>query len=915
MKLGRRAAGAAIVVIAIAVAAAWRTHHREEHGATGSADPASPQAHDGLHLAGAGGLPAGRHLAGMVLLGDAPAPGATVHAVRAHGAIELPRVVADAGGRFDLGVLPADRYLVIAEKPQAAATSLLVDLRDPTVKSEQLALVLHACEASVHGVVRDIAGGPIGGARVARSQDSILWGEGTETDAAGNYELCTVRQDISLVAWADGYTLESATVKVSGRIAQDFMLSPEGEIAGQVVRAADRVPVPDAVVIANPEIDPMAPLLYAVSDQDGRFRFAGAHVGRYLLTARAAGLVTRRSVPVVAQIGAPEDDIVCELAATTSLAGRVVEGNQSIAGAQITLEERGRFRTDLETVTQADGGFWLDHLEPGDYVAKVFGYDMKDDAPAIHVDTADVSGVKIEVTSRASVTGRVTHAGKPVEGADVRVGYQHVVTDAEGRYEVRGLEAGTYRVYGESTRLGVFSPGPRVDLGAHDRKTGVDVELDLAGSISGKVVDQEGAPAVGVLVSFSLLHGRDYGAATTAEDGSFTARGLSGGGEYTYEVRAGYDADITYPPADRKRFPPIAVADGKTRVTGVTIRIRRQLAVIAGRVVSTGGEPVPDAIVRADLGASASERNYAAGVTATRTDQNGVFRLEDLVPGTYVLRALTTHGEQTLRDVTAGRKDVVIRIPEPGAITGTLEGFTDPPEIVATLQEQPFTSFHGVVRGNTFAIRGIPPGKYGIRATAASGNGLASAEVTEHGSTTVVLRSLGFGGIAGTVVDAKTHKPLAGLGCQYGMWSKRAFTDGAGRFQIDHVAAGEVDVFCSGPDHMRAYDTITVTGDQMTKVELLASSFTVEEVTKKGHSGFTLEQQFSETLVASVERGGPAERAGLRVGDVITTMNGAPIATLYTEDVEALPAGTTITFGIERDDKPQTITLTLGPLP
>jgi hypothetical protein len=913
VKLRRGAAIAAIVAVIVLVVV-WRTHHREDHAAAGGSDAVSLQGRDGFHLGVGGSALAGRRIAGMVLLGDATAPGVTVHAVRAHGAIELPRVVTDATGRFDLGVLPADRYLVVAEKPQTAGTSLLVDLRDPTVKSDQVALVLHACEASIHGVVRDAAGGPIGGARVARSQDTLLWGEGTDTDASGNYELCTVRQDVELVASADGYALESTTLKVSGRIRQDFMLSPEGEIAGQVVRATDKVPVPDAVVTANPEIDVLAPMLYAITDQDGKFHFAGAHVGRYLLNARAPGLTTRRSVPVIAQIGAPEDDVVCEVAALASIAGRVVEGGKGVAGAAVMLDQRGLFRTDLEAITQADGSFWIDRLEPGEYTAKVPLYDMPEDAPPIHVETTDVTGVVLAVTSRASIAGRVTHAGKPVEGADVRVGYHHVVTDADGRYEVRGLEAGTHIVYAESPRLGVFSPGPTVELGAHDHKAGVDVDMQLAGSISGKVVDQDGAAASGVLVNFSLLRGRDYGAATTAEDGSFTVTSLAGGGAYTYEVRAGYNADIAYPPVNGKRFAPIAVADGKTRVTGVTIKIRRELSVIAGRVVSTGGEPVPDAIVRADLIGPAMGSRYEASVAAARTDQNGAFRLADIVPGDYVLRALTTHGEQTLRDVDSGRKDVVIRVPDPGEITGTLEGFTAPPAVVAALQEQPFTSFQGVVHGNAFAIRGVPPGKYEVKALSSSGNGSALTSVAEHGKATVVLHTLGFGSLAGTVVNAATHRPAAGIGCTVDEWADRVRTDGAGRFHIDHVPAGDVEVFCvSGPMRLRAYETVKVTRDQTTNVELAATSLTITETEKLSHVGMDLEEQFSETLVASVERGGPAERAGLRVGDVIVTMGGKEVTTLHTEDIEALPPGTAVTFGIDRDDKRETVTVTLAP--
>ena len=66
--------------------------------------------------------------------------------------------------------------------------------------------------------------------------------------------------------------------------------------------------------------------------------------------------------------------------------------------------------------------------------------------------------------------------------------------------------------------------------------------------------------------------------------------------------------------------------------------------------------------------------------------------------------------------------------------------------------------------------------------------------------------------------------------------------------------------------------------------------------------------------IVSVTAGGPAEQAGLEVGDIILTMDGKRITTA--EELEtvlyALDAGDTVQAVIYRDHKQLSVTLTLG---
>ena len=70
-------------------------------------------------------------------------------------------------------------------------------------------------------------------------------------------------------------------------------------------------------------------------------------------------------------------------------------------------------------------------------------------------------------------------------------------------------------------------------------------------------------------------------------------------------------------------------------------------------------------------------------------------------------------------------------------------------------------------------------------------------------------------------------------------------------------------------------------------------------------------------LVADVEPGAPAAKAGLKAGDVITKFNGKPIedANQLTLDVTEISPGTKITLEVLRDGKTQEITATTGDRP
>ena len=76
-------------------------------------------------------------------------------------------------------------------------------------------------------------------------------------------------------------------------------------------------------------------------------------------------------------------------------------------------------------------------------------------------------------------------------------------------------------------------------------------------------------------------------------------------------------------------------------------------------------------------------------------------------------------------------------------------------------------------------------------------------------------------------------------------------------------------------------------------------------------------KQATGALVAMPEAGGPAAKAGIKAGDVITAVNGTAVkdGRGLAQTIAGLAPGTSVTLDVLRDGKSNTMTLTLGDMP
>jgi uncharacterized GH25 family protein len=834
------------------------------------------------------GAPA-RHLAGRVVFEGRPVAGAAVRLstrVERHtNAIERTTGV---DGAFDFGPQEATLLLVSAHADGKAGAILHLDLRNPALRPppDQLVLELRPCTAALHGFILDAAGGSIPGASVRRGS--------IEAVAApdGAYALCLPIGDTLLDVGADGYGTVSVSMAVTNRVRRDFRLSPEGVITGRAVRAEDGRPVADAVISLQASGTGVpgfssgisgAPGM-AITDGDGRFRMGGVLPGRRQLSATADG--HRSRLVDVNVIAGDNDEVTVPLEPSTTIAGRVVdEAGQAAEGATITLREGERWRAResdiLSAVSQADGSFVLDGVLAGAYAIDLAPFhDTKDTVQSIDVPASGVKDLTLVVARGSSIAGVVVRSGKPLGGARVYVqnggGRMQAISEADGRFLLRGIAAGTHELYGESIQDGAFSRGPTVTIDKGADVNGVTIDLALAGSIAGIVVDQHGAPVSGAYLSFQLVKGGDFGESTTAEDGTFESRALSGGGPYRVSIMASRRSSMRFLPADGDDFPHVDVADGSSHVRNVRYAVTVDRLVISGVVVDETGRPIPDVRVEAT---PHGERGWEMGeVPADVTDTDGAFTIANLLAGDYAVDARAGNGAEARTDkpVAAGARNVRIVLSTPGQIEGTLAGFARPPRIVARLMNERSMrrgeAMNGEVTGTSFRVRGLAPGRYVVAAVSGRVAAASSTVDVKAGETArVTLTDRGSGTVKGTALDA-SGAPVRGARCSLFDESgvdNATTVDENGAFTIAPAPVGVETVNCYRFEGTMTSGFAMVTVEAGKTATVAVAMKAREEPKARSTIGVTWVPSPAGLRVASLVDGGPGAQAGMKVRDLL----------------------------------------------
>ncbi|HEX5063679.1 MAG TPA: carboxypeptidase regulatory-like domain-containing protein [Kofleriaceae bacterium] len=848
-----------------------------------------------------------RKVAGKVVYEGKPVPGAIVR-LGLPAAFDVLQPVAEvktgADGSFDFGPQPGTRYNVSAEAPQRTAAQVWIEVGDPRAKPDQLLLVLGGCESRLFGSVLDASGGPVVKAHLRAAGLA-----GTETDAKGEYNLCVVSNFSAVRVEADGYGTINVGLRLFGELRYDFVLVPEAVLVGQVI-TDDKKPVAGARVLAIPDPSEGPHHIasgWAFTEDDGRFRIPGLSPGHYRVSAQAEGLASGAPVDAMVSAGTSAQEIVIIVGARARVSGRVMMGDRAIAGARV-VASLGQLVSDVAH-SQDDGSFVLQGVPFGQVSFGAFPYEVT--APKqLEVKSAKVDNVTLEVAAMASLHGIVTRKGKPSPDAELQ-GPQvpdPVKTDANGAYRIDGLAPGDVNFAAWSVGSKAFTD-VHVKVAAGEDKQ-LDIELQYAGEVKGTVVDESGKPVPNVYVRLLNDEG-DVGESMTNVRGEFDAGSMSGG-EYLPSVYPSPMAGQPFQPVTGDHLDKITVPkDGV--VTGIKLAVKAERFTISGNVVDDKGGPVADVHIEA-IGSGKG----GIDLPSIMSTGDGTFTIRNLARGMYTLHAHASDGsEADVLSVEAGAENVVVKMIRPGAIEGTLVGFTKPPMIqMLTLTSNLFIGGNPIVEGARFWQTGVRPGKYTVQAQAGSELGGESVEIRSGETAKVTITARGMGKVEGRVLEFGTKKPLAGFLCNSNLSlggqmsggppdpARSSPSDEKGHFAMG-APVGTVRVFCfpqggGGPLTVAGTD-VEVTAAAVPNVEV----YSVRRVSSsEGNAGFRLRPLVLPLVVNFVAPKSAAETQGMKVGDRLMSIDGASVQGLLPSPASTLignhKPGTTVTIGIDR---------------
>jgi len=280
-------------------------------------------------------------------------------------------------------------------------------------------------------------------------------------------------------------------------------------------------------------------------------------------------------------------------------------------------------------------------------------------------------------TGTASVSGRVVAAdtGVPQREAAVTLVSRELqvtrrtATDEQGRYAFTDLPAGRYALNATPARyrpryLSTSASGDArehlVDLADGQAIEHLDVALERAGAMTGRVVDELGEPLANVRVSAEISGSgsaaRVVAGGTTDDHGRFRLFGLRPG-EYLLQTDGprgsptaagdepgeGY-LPTYYPGTTNAAEAPVLELGRGQELTELEIRlVRSRTFRITGLVFGLDGTPAGGVLVRC---LRTREDGSPAGGATGITRPDGTFQIADLSPGEYVLFAtgLATSG-------------------------------------------------------------------------------------------------------------------------------------------------------------------------------------------------------------------------------------------------------------------------------
>lgn len=752
-----------------------------------------------------------------------------------------PTTISDAKGQFSLQTLPGS-YSIRVE--HAGYSQFLKTQFNVLATSPLLRAHLQRNARFIGRITSSDDRQPVAGARprpMATSRNAFYFDRLPFVSAIDGRYSVDVPQwilnfgDVEVEVTKRGYALAKDgphTLTAGEEKRVDILLSRGKTLKGRVVDT-NGAPVPRVTVAAVELVGRANAQPWYVrwteeptTDAEGEFTLQ-LRPGRYDVFFHHPGYAPKR-VSSIDLTGVPTD-LEVKLDQAVAISGRVVTARgEPVADLRVGVSVDG---PEVSTRTAVDGTFLLAGLPSGKFSISIVSDDgsVEED----RMMKAPSENVTIELTPTVRVSGRVTtKEGDPVTDFTTSTappennnswhapGTPQAFHDPEGRFVLE-------RVPVRPTELAVRAPGfaqARVALQLENEKnvTGVEVKLERAGSVTGRVTDASGAPIAGAraLIPSTGSYGITMSAATDA-DGEYTLDAVPLG-ETTLEfMKHGY-------------LPVKRLVTIEPRETRIDIRLETG-KILTGRVVTETGAPVSEAQVYAQT-ASTGGRG-----TNAMTDASGRFRLEGLGSGIYALRAskrgLLDAILETVDVDTAG--DLTLTLRAGATVTGRILGI-DVSNVQARalrvgIAGSGYQANGSIDPNGTYRVDGAPLGKVGVRAFVQGRTSeLAEIETSNGGVYTVDLEFKDHNTVRGRVT--RNGAPLRGGhiafrargGVRFGTTS--AIGDD-GTYEIKGVPNGDYNITVAnitvGADYVI---TRTITQSQTIDINMRPASVAVRVV-------------------------------------------------------------------------------------
>jgi hypothetical protein len=750
---------------------------------------------------------------------------------------------------------------------------------------------------------------PIGNAEVTAHRD----GSGSYFVATsgkdGRYELSLSSGNYQLAITHDDYRRTWKNISVADvALTADITLVRGGVLRGRVVAGDTGALVANAVVTGVGGRD----ISTAQTDANGTFTLHSLHDGAIAIEARAAGYASL--TPTVVELDNAEhlDNVEVKVDAASSILGRVVakdDTSRGIAGVAVSAMKWKARPWRAEGVSDAAGNFEIVGLVPGKYVLSADRRGMIfEGGVQVEVVDVDVTEVTIEMRTGVNLSGRVepplvaqvalARVGDDILAGDkdaVSIAKARTESDATGAFMLRDVPVGEFEISamakdGKSGKVTITVNG--------GDQSGIVIPLSPRASVSGRVIDSNGRPVAGVYVfnyrtdvPLLVRMRRDgiYRGATTGADGSFRIVGLDAG---TWLLSVDDAKGI----AEAKSLE-VDLSDGAER-TGITLSVPASDEQIHGTVLGPDRKPVVGADVRAMREVPGKDRQqYIPRRDSVRTNEAGNFVIDKLRAGTYTLIAEGLRGSHKSRisGVKTGDSSAIILAPlstltitvtEPGGSAGKARvncwGPAGSPGLEADTD-------------GSHTFDGVAQGEY--RCDAVGDNGTAHATIVvrdELATLTMVLEP--YGSLTGIAVDVQTDRPVARINV-VGQ-GEGAETDANGRFTLERVPAGPGRLLLMPKDQIGiGYDQHRYTAIAGQRVDVGRIKVVPPRIGEVGTFGLGLEVRGDGVIVTRVRTSSPAERAGIKIGDVIAELDGQPVAALGAARTQRLLASEAVGVG------------------